>query len=321
MCYSRFLLSIVVAPGSGLDTWLPVLINLNILSAKPRLIDALPPHLLVLFSVVAIQLGAGVSTRLFPLVGVEGTVAIRVILSAVILWLFAYRRISSLVSGFRRHWRILLLFGVCMAAMNFCFFKAIERIPLGVAVAIEFVGPLSVSALLSKHRGHLVWVALAFFGILLLTPAIGSTLDMAGVVYAVLSGIGWGGFSLLSRRVSGQLKDNDGLVLGLTIAAMMMLPFALSIPVSAFVNPQVLLIGFLVALLSTAIPFTLEFEALKRLSATTYGVLVSTEPAVAAMVGAVLLGELIGIRGLVAVACVVVAAIGITLSDTPDDDR
>jgi len=140
-------------------------------------------------------------------------------------------------------------------------------------------------------------------------------LDGLGVIFALLSGTGWAVFVILSRRVSGQLEDNDGLVLGMSVAAILMLPFAATISIAELLDPQVLVIGFLVASLSTAIPFTLEFEALKRLSATTYGVLVSTEPAVAALVGAVVLGELIGLRGLLAVAFVVIAALGVTLSD------
>lgn len=294
--------------------------SLNFSRFHSRGLDAVPPHLLILFAVVAIQLGAGVSTRLFPLIGVEATVAIRIIFSAVILWAFAFKRRALLLTGFRQHWRMVLLFGVCMAAMNFCFFKAIDRIPLGVAVALEFIGPLSVSAFTSKRKSHLGWVALAAAGIVLLTPLTGATLDGLGVVYALLSGTGWAVFVVLSRRVSGKLKDNDGLVLGMTVAAVLMIPFAASLTVSELKDPQVLIIGFLVALLSTAIPFTLEFEALKRLSATTYGVLVSTEPAVAALVGAVVLGELIGLRGLLAVACVVSAAIGVTLSDAQETD-
>jgi len=210
---------------------------------------------------------------------------------------------------------MVLLFGICMASMNFFFFKAIDRIPLGVAVALEFIGPLSVSAFYSKRRSHLLWVAIAATGIALLTPITGAKLDGLGVIFALLSGTGWAVFVILSRRVSGQLEDNDGLVLGMSVAAVLMLPFAATISIAELLDPQVLVIGFLVASLSTAIPFTLEFEALKRLSATSYGVLVSTEPAVAALVGAVVLDELIGLRGLLAVACVVIAALGVTLSD------
>lgn len=276
---------------------------------------------MILLAIVTIQLGAAVSIHLFPVIGAEGTVAIRVIFSAIILGLFVRRGPRVLLNAFVSHWRLLLLFGLCLAMMNFFFYKAIERIPLGVAVAVEFAGPLSVSAFTSKKRGHLAWVALAAAGILLLTPLSGANLDLLGVVFAVCSGVGWGMFAILSRRVSERLNDNDGLVIGMSLAAFVMIPFIIPVVPVLIEQPVILLIGVSVALLSTAIPFLLEFKALKRLSATTYGILVSMEPAVAALVGAVLLSERIGLRGLCAVICVVVAAIGVTASDMRDKSQ
>ena len=276
--------------------------------------DALPPHLLVLFAVVAIQLGAGVSTHLFPLIGVEGAVAVRIIFSALILWFFAKAGFTKLLKSFWQHWKLLVPFGICVTLMNFCFFKAIDRIPLGVVVALEFIGPLSVSAFMSRKFIHLAWVGLAACGIFLLTPLAGARLDGIGVGFALLAGAGWAFFVILSRRVAEHLGGNDGLVIGMTVAALLMIPFAIPVTMEVLTSPFVLLVGFLVGLLSTALPFTLEFAALKRLSATTYGVLVSTEPAVAALVGTMVLGEQIGLRGLVAVGCVVTAAIGVTLT-------
>lgn len=270
---------------------------------------------MILIAVVAIQLGAAVSTQLFPVIGVEGAVAVRVIFSAVLLWMFVSKGWKILYGGFKSHWTLLLVFGICMATMNFFFYKAIDRIPLGVAVALEFSGPLTVSAVTSKKLSQLVWVALAAVGILLLTPLSGAALDGWGVLFALCSGLGWALFIPLSRRVSARLENNDGLVIGMTVAAILMIPFAVPIAPTLFANPQVLFIAFAVALLSTAVPFLLEFKALKKISATTYGVLVSTEPAVAALVGVTLLHESIGVRGLTAVACVVTAAIAITISD------
>jgi len=271
---------------------------------------------------VAIQLGAGVSTRLFPIVGADGAVALRLIFSSILLWVFTKTSSGALLLiAVRTHWKLLLAFGLCMAAMNYCFFKAIERIPLGVAVAIEFSGPLTAAALTSKKFSHLGWVALAAVGIVVLTPLSGAELDPSGVLFAMLSGVGWGFFAVLSRQVSEKVHNNDGLVIGMTIAALLMLPVLSSVPVDNLLDPYVLLIGFCVGLLSTAIPFTLEFEALKRLPSATYGILVSTEPAVAAVVGAILLSERVGARGLIAVVCVVVAAIGVSISDARDTKR
>lgn len=278
--------------------------------------DSVPPHALVFLAIIAIQLGAGVSTRLFPAIGADGAVALRIIFSALLLWLFSGTRPGvGLTRSIVRHWQLLLLFGLCIAAMNYCFFKAIERIPLGVAVAIEFSGPLTVSAITSKKFSHLGWVALAALGIVLLTPLSGAEIDPVGIVYAMLSGVGWGMFAFLSKRVSERLQGNTGLLIGMTVAAVLMVPVISTVPADKLLDPMVLFIGLCVGLLSTAIPFTFEFEALKRLSTATYGILVSTEPAVAAIVGAVLLSERIGVRGLCAVACVVIAATGVSVAD------
>lgn len=293
-----------------------ILNNLNSNAPAGIHFERVPPHVLLFLAIIAIHVGAAISVRLFPAIGADGTVAMRIIFSALLLWLLGGTRPSSeLLNSVGKHWKLLLLFGLCMAVMNYCFYKAIERIPLGVAVAIEISGPLAGSALTSRKPSQLGWVLLAAFGIVLLTPLSGAKLDSIGILYALFSGVGWGMFAFLSRRVSTKLKGNDGLLIGMTIAALLMLPVISTVPLDNLFDPTVLLIGFCVGLLSTAIPFTLEFEALKRLSSTTYGVLVSTEPAVASVVGAVLLSERIGVRGLMAVVCVVIAAIGITVSD------
>lgn len=282
------------------------------------LLKPVPPHALVLLAVLAIQLGAGISIQLFEKIGAEATVAIRVILSALILGIVARRNLSVLRTTFIQHWKLLLIFGLCVSAMNFCFYKAIERIPLGAAVAIEFAGPLSVAAFTSKKFTQLGWVVLAAIGIVLLSPFTGTDLDSTGVIFALLSGAGWASFIILAKKVSAKVEQNVGLAIGMGIAAITMIPFLLPQLDQIVLLPKVLLLGFCVALFSTAIPFTLEFEALKRLSSTTYGVLVSTEPVVATVIGALLLNQHIGVQGLIAIACVVVAAIGITVTTPPE---
>ena len=277
-----------------------------------------PPHTLVLLAILGVQLGAALSTRLFPVIGADGAVAMRLIFSALLFWLFFGPRLSpDWLRTVGKHWPLLLVFGLCMAAMNYYFYKAIEIIPLGVAVAIEFSGPLAVSALTSRKLSHLGWVALAATGIVLLTPFSGADLNPIGILYASLSGFAWAIFTLLARRVSDRLQGNDGLLIGMTVAALLMVPVLSTVSMENLFNPTVLLLGFSVGLF-TAIPFMLEFEALKRLSSASYGILVSLEPAVAAMVGAVLLSERIGVRGLCAVVCVVVAAIGVSAADARD---
>ena len=279
------------------------------------LFNAIPPPGLVLLSIVSIQVGAALATDLFPVLGAEGTVAVRIIFSALLLGLAARTRVRSFGQIFVRNWRLLLVFGLSMAAMNLFFYQSIDRIPLGAAVAIEFAGPFSVAALASRRMSDFTWVALAALGIVLLSPLSGVDLDTLGVIFALLAGAMWAIFIILSSRVGKRIPGHDGLAIGMAIAAMAMIPFAAPVVTELVSSPLVLLSGLGVAVLSTTIPFSFEFEALKRLSTRTYGVLVSLEPAVAVVVGALLLGERIGFQGTIAVACVVIAAIGITVSD------
>jgi inner membrane transporter RhtA len=279
------------------------------------LLAGFPPTGLLLLAIVSIQLGAALATNLFPILGADGTVAIRIIISALLLGLAARGRVRRFASLFVRDWKLLLVYGLCIAAMNFFYYKAIALIPLGAAVAIEFVGPLGVAAFASHRPGHFACVGLAALGIFLLSPLAGVDLDALGMLFALGAGAGWACFILLSRRVGMRVSGNDGLAIGMCIAALSMIPFAVPVIPDLISSPMLLLAGLGVALLSTTLPFTFEFAALKRLSNRAYGVIVSVEPVVAALIGALLLGERIGVQGMVAIACVVVAAIGITVTD------
>lgn len=278
-------------------------------------LGAIPPTGLLLLAILSIQVGAGLATQLFPALGADGTVAVRIIFSALLLGLAARGRVRTFGQTLLANWGLLLAFGLCIAAMNFLFYQAIARIPLGAAVAFEFIGPLSVAVLASRRLVHFAWVSLAALGIILLSPLTGADLDALGIVFALLAGAAWAFFIILARRVGNRVTGNDGLAIGMMVAAISMIPFAAPVVTDLVSDPMILFAAFGVALLSTTLPFTLEFEALKRISARTYGVMVSVEPAVAAMVGALLLGERIGVQGMIAVACVVIAAIGITVSD------
>lgn len=275
----------------------------------------IPPPGLVLLSIVAIQVGAATAIQLFPTLGAQGTAAVRILFSALLLGLAARKRFRTFGQLFVRNWRPLVVLGLCVAAMNFFFYEAIARIPLGAAVAIEFVGPLSVAALTSRRLVHLAWIALAALGIGLLSPLSGVYLDPMGVLFALLTGTGWALFIIFAHRVGQRVPGSDGLAIAMIIAALTMIPFVAPVATTLATRPLLLLAGLGVALLSTTIPFSLEFVALREMPARTYGVLVSLEPAVAATVGALFLGERIGLQGMVAVACVVVAAFGITVSD------
>ncbi len=285
------------------------------LQQKGGPLEATPAPALVVLAIAAIQLGAGLATYLFPVLGPDGTVAVRIIFSALLLGVAARGRAYSLVRLCWQHGWLLLPFALCIAIMNLFFYEAIARIPLGAAVAFEFTGPLSVAAVTSRRIGHFVWVALAATGIVLLSPLSGTDLDTIGVLFALSAGASWAGFIVLAQRVSQRIPGNDGLVIGMAIAAVAMIPIAAPVAIVLVTDPVILAGGIAVALLSTTVPFTLEFEALKRLSARAYGILISLEPAVAVIVGAVLLDERIGAQGLIAVGCVVTAAIGITITE------
>lgn len=282
---------------------------------RPVLLGSIPPAGLLLLAILSIQVGAGLATQLFPILGADGTVALRIIFSALLLALVARGRFWTFGQTFVTNWGLLLVFGLCIAAMNFFFYQAIARIPLGAAVAFEFIGPLSVAVLASRRLVHFAWIALAALGIVLLSPFAGAELDSFGIIFALLAGAAWAFFIVLARRVGERVSGNDGLAIGMIVAAISMIPFAVPVVPDLVANPMILLAVTGVALLSTTLPFTLEFEALKRISTRSYGVLVSVEPVVAALVGALLLGERLGVQGMIAVACVVLAAIGITVTD------
>jgi inner membrane transporter RhtA len=270
-----------------------------------------PPPALVLVSVVSIQLGAAVAVNLFDTLGPIATTFLRLAFAAVILLIATGRQVGP---GARRHLGLLVLFGCVIAAMNLSFYGAISRIPLGIAVAIEFVGPLGVAAVTSRRPRDFVWIGLAVAGLVLLTPDIGGDLDPLGVGLALVAGAGWASFVLISPRVASGV-GRGGLAWAMVVAGVVTLPFELAVGGVERLDPWLLAGALAVAVFSTAMPLSLEFEALKRMTARAYGILVTLEPVAAAIVGALLLGQALPPAALAAIACVTVAAIGVTLSD------
>jgi inner membrane transporter RhtA len=266
---------------------------------------------LLLASIVSIQLGAAVAVHLFEALGPAGTTFLRIALSAILLLIVTRGRIDA---GARRHVGLLLLFGCVIAAMNLSFYGAIARIPLGIAVAIEFIGPLGVAVLTTRRLRDFAWIGLAIAGLVLLTPDIGGELDPLGVGLALVAGAGWAGFVLLSPRVASGV-GSAGLALAMAVAAMFSLPFGLMAASLERLDLGLLAGVMAVAILSTALPYALEFEALRRMTARAYGVMVTLEPVVAALVGAFILGQALPPTAVVAIFCVTAAAIGVTLSD------
>ena len=285
-------------------------------SIAARLSDgsrSVPPTALVMLSIVSVQLGAAIAKSLFDSLGPGGTVFLRIAFASLVLLLLArpklrgHDRNAYLVAG---------LFGLALAMMNLSIYLAIDRIPLGVAVTLEFVGPLGVAVAGSRRILDVLWVVLAAAGILLLAPLGafgGMNLDPVGVAFALLAGCLWASYILLSARTGSTFPGGTGLVIALCVGTVVLAPVGIAGAGSALLDPKLLLAGFGVAMLSSAIPFSLDLEALRKIPARVFGVLMSLEPAVAALAGLVVLGERLGLRAVVAIVFVTVAAAGASL--------
>jgi len=269
---------------------------------------AVPAPVLVLGGVASVQSGAAVATRLFPQAGPGGTVWLRLGLSSLLLLVIARPTVRGRSAA---EIRLAVGFGVALAAMNLTFYEALDRIPLGVAVTIEFIGPLSVAVLGSRRALDLVWVALAAAGVVLLTSG-GGRLDGTGVLLAFVTGIFWAAYILLSKQVGAVFPGASGLALALVVGTIGLAPIGIWSGGSALVDPGVFGRGCAVALLSSAIPYTLELYALRRMRAAVFGVLMSLEPAFAALSGLLFLSQHLRLREWVAIGCVMAASIGAT---------
>lgn len=268
-----------------------------------------PPMLLVLGAIASTQLGSAIAKSLFAELGPLGMVTLRVGFAAIVLMLLWRPRIRGYS---RREYGLLLLFGLSLAAMNSFFYAAIARIPIGVGVALEFTGPLTVALLNSRRRQDFLWVGLAAAGIVLLSPIRGSALDPVGVLLALLAGVCWGSYILLSAQTGKAFKGGDGLALAMTAGAILLLPLGIGAEGAAFWNPQILLMGFGVAMLSSAVPYSFELAALRHIPLNVFGVLMSLEPAIAATISFFVLGEVLTLRMMLAIALVMTAAVGIS---------
>jgi inner membrane transporter RhtA len=295
-------------------------------SAAALGLGRVPPTLLLLLAIIFVQLGAALATVLFSTIGATGTAFASTFFSAAAVTLLecfgaipgAGRSLTSLIHGARRHLRLILLFGATIAVLMLPYFLALEKLPLGIVATITFLGPLGLAVAGSRRLVHFLWIGMAAFGVLLLTPEVGSHLDPLGLFYAALAAFAWAAFVPLSKRIGVALPGQTGLASALWVATALLLPFAV-IEHSLFNAGLSDIIGALaVSLLGVVLPTVLEFQALQQMSARTYGILVTLEPAAGAIVGVLCLSQPAGPRMLVAVACVTLAAIGVTLSDRRD---
>jgi inner membrane transporter RhtA len=271
------------------------------------LLSRAPSPGLVLGGIASVQFGSAIAATLFSRIGPGGAVLLRLVFGSVVLAAVWRPRIAG------RDRRELLLasgYGVVLAAMNLSFYHAIHLIPLGIAVTIEFVGPLAVAIAGSRRRIDFLWVVLAAGGILALMHGDAHSLNALGVMFALIAAALWACYILVNARLGKVFSDGAGLSLAMCVAAVVALPDGLIEGGSSLLRPHDLLLGLCVGILSSAIPYSFELEALRRIATNVFGVLMSLEPGVAALAGFIVLGQSLGAREIVGIALVVAASVG-----------
>jgi Predicted permease, DMT superfamily len=267
---------------------------------------------MLLVSMASYQLGAALAKQLFPAIGAQGATACRLGLGAAIL-LLVRRPWRTWQRG--RDLRALWGYGLSIGVMNLVFYMSLRTIPLGIAVALEFTGPLALALFGSRRLQDFIWIALVIAGLLLLLPLRGQAhaLDPAGVLYALAAGVGWACYIVLGQR-AGSAHGGDAVTWGTSIAALVAIPVGVAHAGSALFHPALLPFALGVAVLSSALPYSLEMVALTRLPTRSFGTLLSLEPAIAALAGVALLGEHLSLLQWLAIAAIIVAAAGTALS-------
>jgi inner membrane transporter RhtA len=273
-----------------------------------RAFGAVPPPALVLLGIISVQIGSALAKQLFDQVGSFGTVSLRLFFAAVVLMLW-WRPSLRLT---RRAWTAVVCYGVVLGLMNLFFYLALARLPMGIAVTLDFLGPLAVALAGSRKRVDAFWTLLAAAGLVLLTEG-GGHLDLAGVLFAVAAGSCQGLYILAGAALGRHTSEGNGLALSMVVASLVVVPAGAAGGGTALLRPWVLLAGLGLALLSSVVPYTTDLEALRRIPPRVFGILLCLEPAVAAVAGLVLLGEALGWAQWVAVGCVVGASVGATL--------
>ena len=270
-----------------------------------------PPATLVLLAAGSVQFGSGLAATLFDDLGPGGTVFLRVLFAAVVLGLIWRPDVRGRE---RRDLWLAAAFGLTLAGMNACFYASIDRIPLGIAVTLEFIGPLGVAVAGSRQPLDLLWVALAAAGIVLLSGfGDGGDLDGLGVALALVAGAFWAAYIVLSERTGRIFPGGSGLAIAMVVATVVLVPVGVADAGDALLEPELLALGAAVAMLSSAIPYSLELEALRRMPKRVFGVLMSLDPAMAALAGFIVLGQDLGIRELAAIGLVVTASVAVSL--------
>jgi inner membrane transporter RhtA len=271
--------------------------------------------------IVSLQVGAGIAGRLFTQIAPAAVTGVRLWAAALVLGCIGAGGVRAAVAGrARQDWAVALGFGVVLAVMNYSIYQAFARIPLGIAVTVEFLGPLAVAVASSRRAIDLVWVALAGGGVALLSqegtahgaavPGGGHGVELTGLGFALVSAACWAAYIMLSRATGRRFAGSSGLVIAMIVAAVLVTPAAVAAGGAALLRPGVIAVGVVIGVLSSVIPYWLELETLRRVPARVFGIWMSLEPAVAALVGLALLGEVLGLAEWAAIGCVVVACAG-----------
>jgi inner membrane transporter RhtA len=269
---------------------------------------------LVIGGIASVQFGSALSTKLFASIGPAGAVLLRLVFASIVLMLI-WRPGAGASATTRTRQDLLLaaIFGAVLAGMNLAFYEAIQRIPLGIAVTIEFVGPLAVALAGSRRKLDFLWVGLAALGILALMRGDTHGLNTVGVVLALTAGCLWGAYIVVNARVGRAFADGSGLALAMCVASLLVLPLGVAEGGASLLHAHSLLLGAAVGMLSSAIPYTLELEALRRIAKSLFGVLMSLEPGMAALAGFLVIGQSLTGRELAGIALVIIASLGASL--------
>ncbi len=280
--------------------------------------DRVPPFTLVAAGIVSTQFGAAIGATLFDEVGAAGASLLRVGFAALIMLVVVRPRPGRYS---RDALRVAVCFGIALGAMNLCFYEALDRIPLGVAVTVEFVGPLAVAVVASRRALDLLWVVLAAIGIVLLAkPGGAESLDTVGLAFALAAGAGWAAYIVLAARAGPRFRGADGVAIAMAVGTLVPLAPGIAEAGATLLSPAHLAVGAAAGLLSSAIPYSLETEALRRIPKQVFSVLLSLEPAVAALAGFLVLSQPLSALQLLAIGLVVVASAGASRNAPPVAD-
>ncbi|MFI8303794.1 EamA family transporter [Streptomyces sp. NPDC085927] len=276
-------------------------------AGAPRGRGALGPVGLVLAGGISVQFGGALAVTLMPRAGALGVVTLRLLVAAVVLLVVCRPRLRG---HSRADWTTVIAFGIALAGMNGLFYQAAARIPLGTAVTLEVLGPLALSVLASRRAINFLWAGLALAGVVLLGGGGFDSLDPLGAAFALGAGVMWAAYIIFSARTGRRFPQADGLALAMAVAALLFLPLGIAESGTKLIDPTILALGAAVAVLSSVLPYTLELLALRRLPASTFAVLMSLEPAIAAAAGFLVLSQALTLTEAAAIALVIAASMG-----------